>query len=394
MFLFDMENVSFSVPWKHPLQSRLSTLLSRRIKIAYLYEAPAKNTFRYRVYNMVQALNTHCEDISASYFSSDEWSELDKILEDLDALVISRARYTGELNQLVTRARGLGKTVFYDVDDLIFDPDYTHLIVHSLDLPRTDQTWDYWFAFISRIRAAMKLCDRAITTNQFLAENITEYFDKPAHVIPNFMNDEQLSISRDIFEKKSESGWLRDGTITLGYFSGTQTHNKDFEIASTALAELLRTDKRLRLQIGGHLQIRGPIANFSDRIDFMPFTDFVNLQASVGRVDVNIVPLQQNIFSNCKSELKYFEAAAVGTITVATPTYTYANAIADGENGFLAESYAWCEKLQQALASFSQTNERYVEIAQKAASDVLGKFTGKSQSDSLKNLFVASLPRI
>jgi glycosyltransferase involved in cell wall biosynthesis len=387
VFLFDMTEVPFTEPWKESLESRIEKLQSRAVKIAYLYEAPAKNTFRYRVYNMVQAVNACCNDMSASYFSNEEWCELDKILSSLDVFVVSRVRYTGELNQLLTRARGLGKKVFYDIDDLIFDPDYTHLIVHSLDLPRTDQTWDHWFAFISRIRAAMKLCDQAITTNQFLADNITGYFHKPAHVIPNFMNDEQLSISRRIMDRKRDTAWRRDDTITLGYFSGTQTHNKDFQIASAALAQLFRSDDRLRLRIGGHLAVQGPIAHFSDRIERLPFTDFVNLQTSVGRVDINIVPLQQNIFSNCKSELKYFEAAVVGTITVATPTYTYANAITDGETGFLAESYAWHNKLQQAIQVSSVPDGRYIEMAESAAASVLGRFTGESQSGSLQTLF-------
>jgi len=30
---------------------------------------------------------------------------------------------------LLTRARNQGKKVFFDIDDLIFDPDFTHLIV-------------------------------------------------------------------------------------------------------------------------------------------------------------------------------------------------------------------------------------------------------------------------
>ena len=65
----------------------------------------------------------------------------------------------------------------------------------------------------------------------------------------------------------------------------------------------------------------------------------MNLQRLIAEVEINISPLQNNLFTNCKSELKYFEAAIAGTITVATPTYAFSRAIVDGENGFLAKAY-------------------------------------------------------
>ena len=81
-----------------------------------------------------------------------------------------------------------------------------------------------------------------------------------------------------------------------------------------------------------------------------PFYDFVTLQELVGSVDLNLVPLQYNAFTNCKSELKYFEAAIVGTQTIASPTYTYARAITDGENGYLAQAHQWLERIRRATA--------------------------------------------
>jgi len=36
-------------------------------------------------------------------------------------------------------------------------------------------------------------------------------------------------------------------------------------------------------------------------------------------VEIVIAPLQENVFTNCKSELKYFEAAIVGTIPSYSP---------------------------------------------------------------------------
>ena len=37
--------------------------------------------------------------------------------------------------------------------------------------------------------------------------------------------------------------------------------------------------------------------------------------------------MENNKFTNCKSELKFFEAAIAETVTVASPTFNYKNAI-------------------------------------------------------------------
>ena len=70
-------------------------------------------------------------------------------------------------------------------------------------------------------------------------------------------------------------------------------------------------------------RLRAAAARVPERIEVCPLQDFVNLQRLIGEVEINIVPLQDNAFTNCKSELKYFEAAIVETVTVATPTYTF-----------------------------------------------------------------------
>ena len=62
---------------------------------------------------------------------------------------------------------------------------------------------------------------------------------------------------------------------------------------------------------------------------------------------MSIVPLMQNAFTNSKSELKFFEAAIVDTITVATPTYTYSRCIRQGENGFLCHPGEWFSTLER-----------------------------------------------
>ena len=75
---------------------------------------------------------------------------------------------------------------------------------------------------------------------------------------------------------------------------------------------------------------------YRDRIEFYPLQDFMNFQRLIAEVEINIAPLQDNTFTNCKSELKFFEAAICGTLTLATPTFSFRNSIVHGTTGFFS----------------------------------------------------------
>jgi SAM-dependent methyltransferase len=209
-------------------------------------------------------------------------------------------------------------------------------------------------------------------------------------VIPNFLNEEQISLSRQIFELKAESGFAHDGRIHLGYFSGTPTHNKDFEIIAGPLARAMDRDPRLILRVVGFLDLKGALQEHRSRVEFHPLQDFLNLQRLIGSTEINLVPLQDNIFSNCKSELKYFEAGIVGTVTLASPTFTLRNAIRDGDNGFLANAYEWEEKLSSLIDRLSD----YPDIAARAFQHSEEQYSWANQTALIeKTLFGESLGR-
>lgn len=353
MFLLNIPPVSYADPWLFPLAERIKRTRQKQHRVAYLYEQPDNSTFRYRVYNMIQALDL-TPDVSATYFSKKELGALDQALDCLDTLVVVRYRYDHELNYIVSRARHRGVRVLFDIDDMVFDVDYAHLILMTLDqdanLPRPDGPWDNWFAYCGRQGASLKLCDGAITTNEYLAEQLHRFSGKPVSLIPNLMNREQLEISRRIYEQKQARGFARTPWLHVGYFSGTPTHNRDLDIAAGALARLLDARSDVVLRVVGFMDIKGQLADYRRRIEICPFQDFVNLQRFIGDVEVNLMPLQDNTFTNSKSELKYFEAGIVGTVSIASPVFTYAKAITDGDNGYLANNQDWDQKLAQAVA--------------------------------------------
>lgn len=376
MFIIHEPQQLYKDPWAIPFEQRFRNLCSGKRRVAYFYERPDTSTFRYRVYNMIQVLHALGKDIGAAFFCNDDRAAFNKIVDNADVIVICRARYDGHLNTFISRARAQGKRVIFDVDDLVFDTKYLHLILKTLDQDLNHPAaWDHWFAYMGRIGATLNMCDAAITTNNYLASRLTEFSGLNATVIPNFMNQEQLTISDRIFQEKLDSSFARNQQIHLGYFSGTPTHNRDFAMAGNALADIMREDDRVRLLVVGFLELKGGLKEFSGRIQTLPLHDFINLQRIMSLVEINIVPLLDNGFTNCKSELKYFEAAAVGTLTVATPIHTYAGAIRNGENGYLSRSTEWPKRLGQMIEDLP----RYQEMAVRAHTMAMDRYAWFNQ---------------
>ena len=315
--------------------------------VAYVYEVPDTSTFRYRVFNMVEALTLEGsgQPVSATWFTGAELPILEGLIGGVDTLIICRTRYSARLDNLVLRARAAGCRVLFDVDDLIFDTRYVSLILETLDRTPGEAMLDEWFAAMSRLGALLRLCDGAISTNDFLSARIEDFAQLPTWVVPNFLNALQLDRSAEVRQNRRAS----PGVTSIGYFSGTPTHNRDFELVSTALARIMTRHTDLRLTIVGFLDIGAALRGFADRIDQLPLTDFLTLQTLIGSASLNIVPLLTNVFSNSKSELKYFEAAIVGTPTLASPTYTFRLAIEDGVNGYLVDAYDWEDRIEQAM---------------------------------------------
>jgi glycosyltransferase involved in cell wall biosynthesis len=372
--MFDLESVTpvtYVDPWEEPLSQRLRKLASGRQRVAYFYERADNSTFRYRIYNMAQVLNESAGAYSASYFFLDDLHRLGEIVELADLLILCRMRYERRVNHLITTFRARGKRVLFDVDDLVFDPDYTHLVCETLDQPmRENAEWDGWFAYVSRIGAALRLCDGGITTNAHLARRLRDFADLPVTVVPNFMNREQLAMSEGVFAAKRSQRPAQDGSIALGYFSGSPTHNRDFAMVVPAIATLLAEDPRLSIVVVGYMDEAPQLQTFGDRVKREPFHDFINLQRLIGTVEFNLMPLQNNTFTNCKSELKYFEAAAVGTQSIASPTYTYERAIRHGVNGYLARAHEWYGVIKAALDRL----DAYTAMAVRAHDDALAKY--------------------
>lgn len=343
--------VDFRAPWDIAFEARLTMLSRKPRRVAYFYSVPDMSTFRYRVFNMVECLNAG-PDVSASWFHDGDLDRMTSVIARIETLVLCRVRHSARMARLVAAAQSRGVRVLFDIDDLVFDADYAPLVIDTLDADGdAPDTLDHYFAYCARHGAMLKLCDGTIATNAFLGAQLRRFAPSlDSVVVPNFLNRAQQALSQRIFAAKAKNGFVGTAPVQIGYFSGSPTHNRDFGVAASALAEILDRHANVQLVLVGFIEPGSALARHNDRIIRYPIQDYLNLQRLIGSVDINIAPLRDNVFTNCKSELKFFEAAIAGTLTIAAPTFAFADTIIDGRYGMLSRAHEWHARLAGALA--------------------------------------------
>ena len=383
-----------------PLYDRLASLAQGKVRVAYFAENVHSSTFRYRAANMAEVVNDGVVDgdmpLSAACFFSGDLQHAAHIAKSADILVISRARYDPDLAALVQKFHVQGKRVWFDIDDLVFDTQKIDLIISTAGQQATDAMLNYWYGVVGRMAQALHLCDGVITTHAYLANKIKLFSNLPVKTIPNFANAAQLAVSEPLYQEKCQgkyqvqltSGSTQRERIKLGYFSGSSSHNGDLSLIAHALERVMASDARIDLVLVGHVDVEqafGPRfggylkGHLADRVSIHPFVDFLTLQELIADVDFNLVPLQVNDFTHCKSELKFVDAAIVGTLTIASPAFAYAEAIRHGDNGYLAEDDQWEAVLLQAIAIRGADFEKHRRMVAAAYQVVQQSFTWQTQ---------------
>jgi O-antigen biosynthesis protein len=383
-------------PGQPSLSERLGLLVEGKIRVAYFSENVHSSTFRYRAANMAAVLNEvsamgDVQTCAACFFSGDlEYAE--QIVKNADILVISRARYDLDLSAFVQAFRMQGKRVLFDIDDLVFDTQAIDLIISTAGQPASDEVLNYWYGVVGRMAQALNLCDGVITTQSYLANRIKLFSKLPVKTIPNFANAAQLAVSTPLYQCKLMTGPAQLDRIKLGYFSGSSSHNGDLSLISYALERVMASDTRVELVLVGHVDVEQAFGkrfggylkgHLASRVTIHPFVDFVKLQELISEVDFNLIPLQVNDFTNCKSELKYVDAAIVGTCTIASATHAYQEAIRHGENGYIAADHEWEAILLQAIAIKDNDFDQHIRMTTAAFQDVQQRFTWQRQRSTI-----------
>jgi len=297
---------------------------------------------RYRVFNLVEGLTEL--GYQATSILDQEIPELLRSDVRINTVVLFRIGDTAPAREIIAWSRLHNVALVFDVDDLVFEPE-------SIDGVRVVQTFSSperaeYLRGVEQYQKMLLSADFVTCPTAFLAGRV-EQLGKRAAVIPNSLNRRQI----DAAERLHVRARAPNGVVRLGYFSGSNTHQVDFQACEIALLSIMDRHPECRFVLGGILDLDARWDAYGARVERLPLMSYEPMLEALSRVDINLAPLEVgNPYCEGKSQLKIFEAGVVGVPTVASDTTSYREAIDHGLDGFLAaDETAWRDALERLI---------------------------------------------
>lgn len=291
---------------------------------------------RYRVTHQMEQLKINGYTCDEVFFENVDLKQV----RMYSCFVIFRAPYTEKLNEFVQSARSWNKPVLYDIDDLVIDTKYTNenKYVQSMDA-KTKLRYDN---DVFRYQQLLKICDGCMTTTAALKKELEKY-NPNVWINRNTASIEMVTLSQTI--KKEDKT-----TIDIGYFSGSITHNEDFEMIQPVIKDVLIKYDHVYLHLVGEIDLPKELNECKNKIIVHPFMDYKKLPELISKMDINLAPLTESIFNEAKSENKWVEASLVKTCTIASDFGAFKEMIQNNETGILCSNLdEWKNSLEKLI---------------------------------------------
>ena len=298
--------------------------------------------YRYRVLHQIEQLKAGNLECFELYYQD---LKVFFVL-DFRIIIFYRCPWSERVNQAINLAKSLNKKVLFDIDDLVFDTYYTNILPYVKSLSNS-QKLDYNKGVLL-MRKTLNLCDGAITTTEALAKELKKYVQE-VFVNHNVASEKMFQLSQNALEtKNSNENKLKE--LVIGYFSGSITNQADIEIVIPAFIKILREFKNVKLYFLGEINIPDELKEFSSKIIKSEFVVWENLPGVIANFDINIAPIEENIFNSVKSENKWIEASLVKVPTVASNLGIFKEMINHGVTGLLCKTEEeWYKELKTLL---------------------------------------------
>lgn len=338
---------------------------SQPLKVLFVSGTPLGTaTCRYRCEHLAEVLRSSGAEVDVVYIGQP------RVRVAHDIVVLYRVCATTEGRRFARAARDCGAALVYSTDDVVFDADAA-----------PPQMGKRFRALAPPHRQMLNEADAALASTEYLARWMqTAAPETPVYTVRNFLSADIVRLSEDA--RKSADRAPAANRITLGYLSGSPTHDEDLAAVASPLARVLEANPLADLMTVGPVQLPASLGKFETtgqvrRLASVPWQELPRLIAEQG-VSINLAPLDlSRPFCHAKSEVKYLEAAALGIPTVASAGEGFSEAIPnpEGEEGcFLAATPGDWERhlnclLQQAVERAQSGSRAYRQLYSVAATD-------------------------
>jgi glycosyltransferase involved in cell wall biosynthesis len=336
-----------SVSSKMTVSERLPHQPIRSVAIVGNLEIP--QCYFYRIEQKVEHLEAAGYSVTVYNFHN----QLHQFVSDVykyQSVIFYRVPSTIPVLAAIRKATELGLVTFYDMDDLLFYEDSSSASYESYLGQITREDYVGIKLEVPMYRHAISVCDYAIAPTSALAAEMAK-----------IVSSGRAFVHRNAFGRAHErfamdSPAARGGKrVTIFYGSGTKRHKEDFrDLVEPALVEIVKRYGPLV-----HVVLAGDtVTSEAGRIWYVnptipaealesirqnitvidPLWDIDEYWALLQSCDINLAVLKQNLITDCKSEIKWMEAAMFGIPSVVSGSATHREVVEHGVTGLICDT--------------------------------------------------------
>ena len=272
---------------------------------------------------------------------------------------------------------GNGKKIILDIDDALWNVRNDNVVYEQLRELKGGVI----------LSAIVDDVDYVTTTSGYLRNVIVKNSYKHHEKIKVAGNMIDLDLYNHVTQAKDT------GTITLMHF-GSTTHFRDLLIPAfvEGVDRIMKDYPNVIFKTVGafipELRYRWGqryVNTFGDRDIYVWVKE--KFPAFMDEADIMVVPLEDDIYNRCKSDIKWIEASSAAKPGVWSDTRPYTETI-DGTNGFLAKTADdWYENIKKLIDS----KELRQKIGMNAYNQVVAERQMKNNIEPYVNLFKEAL---
>lgn len=266
----------------------------------------------YRIYAPFKVLSESIEVLQGIIIQDNEYIIKLEAAISADVIVVQRFIPSSKTAELLDWLYSLGKPVVFEIDDLL------------TKIPLSNPSYACGMESAPHIYNFIKKCAAVTVSTEELKRQFIEYNDA-IQILPNML-DEVL------WSKPSPKS---SGPIVIGY-AGTITHATDLELVEGVL-------ERIAQQYGNRVSFTF-MGCATERLARLPGFDYIKFEVDYEGyarrlqeipVDIMLIPLEDNEFNRCKSNIKWLEYSACGYAGIYADLPPYNTSVEHGKTGLL-----------------------------------------------------------
>jgi len=357
--------------------------------VAILANDDLRQCTHYRVEQ--KALQFKSAGIPVRIFSHHDVQGFMDSLVGARAAIFYRVAALPRILHAILHANSMDLETYYEIDDLIFDASCYPDAFASFEGQISAAEYAGLQFGVPLFCYAMSMCMGSIASTPALAEQMQRVTATTANILVRNALDERNEAAITMGSHPIR----RDATarVRIFYGSGTKAHNADFNrLVAPALFALMQRFAHVDLVIVGHLKLKPELAAMGDRIITYPFiADITAYWSVLASCDINLAVLEPGIGADCKSEIKWLEAAVLQIPSIVSATSTYEDVVEDGVDGYIARSPAQWHDVLETLITDPALRE---EVGAKARAKALRDYDIEVAAQTLRSAFGSPPPKV